>query len=147
MNTEEFAHLFETLYRTTYARAVRRIPDKRHRLSPETTAFLSHLAASGPMTLSELARHTGRAQSTMSEMVTHLVDKQLLERDRDPEDARRILIWLSDKGREAFAQSQSVLDPQHLAIAAASMTDKERADFVALFEKFNAAIHNKGKQK
>jgi len=92
--TDAFAAELEDLFRATYRAAVRRVRDKRERLSPETVALLDHLAAAGPLTAGELARHVDRAPSTLTEMVDHLVDKGLLTRDRDPADARRSLIWL-----------------------------------------------------
>lgn len=140
MNEDEFAAQFETLFRETYRHAVRRIRDKRHRLSPESTAFLNHLSDAGPMTLTELARHTDRAQSTMSEMVHHLVEKGLLERDSDPKDARRALIWLSEAGQEALAQSMAALDPEKLERAAGGISKAEQDAFLALFKKFVSAF-------
>lgn len=75
MDLDTFVNRFESLYRDTYLHAVRRIVDKRARLSPEATGFLLHLVATGPVSLAELARHTGRAQSTLSEMVASLTGR------------------------------------------------------------------------
>ena len=59
MDDAEFAARFETMFRETYLRAVRRVSDKRERLTPETIALLDHLAMSGPLTPGELAKHLG----------------------------------------------------------------------------------------
>jgi len=80
MDTDAFARRFELAYRDLYLRAVRRVRDKRDRLTAETTAFLLHLAEAGPMSLTELARHMGRAQSTTSEMALQVLAKPLLAR-------------------------------------------------------------------
>jgi len=140
MTDAEFAAAFEDLFRSTYLRAVRRVRDKRERLSPETVAFLDHLAMSGPLTPGELSRHLDRAPSTLSEMLDHLLAKGLLERDRDPADARRSLVWLSDAGREALIEARQVLDHAVLARAATVLPEAERAAFLHSFQTFVAAL-------
>ncbi len=132
----DFSADFETLFRATYLAAVRRVRDKRERLTPETVAFLDHLAAAGPMTLGEMARHIDRAASTVSEMVDHLVEKGLLTRDRDPLDARRSLIWLTDEGQGALVEARNVLDHEVLSQAGGQMSSEDRAQLLDLFEIF-----------
>jgi DNA-binding MarR family transcriptional regulator len=137
---DAFAAEFEALFRTTYLKAVRRIRDKRERLSPETVAFLDHLAAAGPMTLGEIGKHIGRAASTLSEMVDHLVAKGLLTRDRDESDGRRSLIWLTEAGQAALIEARNVLDNGQLEAAAAALSPEERAEFLELYRRFVAAL-------
>ena len=134
--TDAFAADFEDLFRATYRAAVRRVRDKRERLSPETVALLDHLAAAGPLTAGELARHVDRAPSTLTEMVDHLVDKALLTRDRDPADARRSLIWLTDAGQAALLESRNVLDLDVLAVAGAGLTPEQRQTLIDHFRIF-----------
>ncbi len=138
--TDPFATEFEALFRATYLKAVRRIRDKRERLSPETVAFLDHLAAAGPMTLGEMAKHIGRAASTLSEMVDHLVAKGLLTRDRDESDGRRSLIWLTEAGQAALIDARNVLEVAQVTAAGAALSAEERAEFLDLYRRFVAAI-------
>jgi DNA-binding MarR family transcriptional regulator len=138
--TVAFAAEFEDLFRATYRVAVRRVRDKRERLSPETVALLDHLAAAGPLTAGELARHVDRAPSTLSEMVEHLVGKALLARDRDPTDARRSLIWLTDAGQAALIEARNVLDLDVLARAAAELTPEQRQALIDHFRAFVAQL-------
>ena len=135
--SDAFASEFEDLFRAVYRTSVRRVRDKRDRLSPETIALLDHLAAAGPLTAGELAKHIDRAPSTLSEMVDHLVGKDLLTRDRDPSDARRSLIWLTDEGQAALLDARTVLDPVLLASAAAGLTADQRQ---ALIETLRALV-------
>ena len=51
-----------------------------------------------------------RAQSVISEIVTHLERDGLLEREHDPGDRRRTLIWLTPAGHEALRRDRQVLD-------------------------------------
>lgn len=138
--TDPFAQDFEALFRATYLKAVRRVRDKRERLSPETVACLDHLAAAGPMTLGEMARHFGRAASTLSEMVDHLCAKDLLTRDRDGADGRRSLIWLTPAGQAALIEARNVLETAQVSAAGAALTADERARFLDLYRRFVAAI-------
>jgi DNA-binding MarR family transcriptional regulator len=141
MTDEDFAERFEDLFRTTYVRAVRRARDKRERLSPETVALLEHMAAAGPMTAGELARHIDRAPSTLTEMLRPLEARGLIERHRDPDDARKALIWLSPPGQAALAESRRVLEPGLLAAAAGGLSPGERAEFHRLFKTFTSHLH------
>ena len=146
MDPDDFARRFEALFRETYLRAVRRIADKRARLSPETTGLLMHLSATGPVPVSALAQHTGRAQSTMSEMVAALFRKGLLETDPDPEDARRHLVWLSPAGQAALQEALQVLDRARLARAASALADGDREAILTTWTRFNRALSKTGKQ-
>jgi len=141
---DDFAARFEALFRLTYVTAVRRVRDKRERLSPETVAFLDHLAAAGPMTPGEMAKHMDRAASTLSEMVDHLVEKGLLTRDRDPADSRRSLVWLTPKGQAALIDARNVLEADLLARAGAAMAPGDREALLRAFEDFTR--HLKGQR-
>lgn len=130
MDTRQFANKFGTLYRELYALAVRRVDDGRDGLSAETTSLLLHLAQAGPCTLTELSQHLGRALSTLSTKITALEADGLLARQRDGDDHRRSLIWLSPGGRDALAQAMEVLDGTRLAAAAARLPAAQRAQII-----------------
>lgn len=135
MEPEVFAERFAECFRETYLCAVRRVADKRGRLTAETSVLLHHLSLSGPLTPGEMARHLRRAPSSISEMLEHLCDDGLLERDRDPSDGRRSLVWLSEAGRRALAESRQVLDLGVVARAARRLKPAERSAFLAGFER------------
>ena len=135
MKTDLFAEVFEQHYRDIYGLAARRVRDKRDLLSTASIAFLSHVAAAGPLTLRELAQHLNRAQSTTSEIVDQLTAKGLLQRDRDPQDSRRTLIWLSAEGRARLAEELSVLAIPKISEAAATMDEAERNQLLTLMDK------------
>jgi DNA-binding MarR family transcriptional regulator len=66
---------------------------------PETSA-LSLLDRGGPMTSSELARHDRVSPQSMGVTVAALEQRALIARDRDPEDGRRIMLSLTEAGRQ-----------------------------------------------
>jgi DNA-binding MarR family transcriptional regulator len=126
---ERFAELFRAVYLTFHRR-----DQPRSELHGASRAVLEHLALAGPLTIGEAAAHMRRAQSVMSEIVTHLERDGLLERQNDPDDRRRTLIWLTPDGHEALRRDREVLGIDLLARA---MTRLPRGQAEAL----NAGMH------
>jgi DNA-binding MarR family transcriptional regulator len=113
---ERFADLFRVVYLTFHRR-----DRPRSELPGASRAVLEHLALSGPLTIGEAAAHMRRAQSAISEIVTHLERDGLLEREIDPADRRRTLIWLAPGGHEALRRDRDVLGIDLLARAMARL--------------------------
>lgn len=113
---ERFAELFRAVYLTFHRR-----DRPRSQLPGASRAILEHLALAGPLTIGEAAAHMGRAQSVISEIVTHLERDGLLEREVDPGDRRRTLIWLTPGGHEALRRDRDVLGIDLLARALARL--------------------------
>src|SRR5262245_49844303 len=93
---EEIARIWPAIYLPLHARTEPR--SRQYRPTPESLGVLTHLAAAGPLTVTEAARHMRRAQSVMSDIVTRLERRGLLERMRDERDRRRVLVWLTPRG-------------------------------------------------
>ena len=113
---ERFAELFRAVYLTFHRR-----DRPRSELPGASRAVLEHLALAGPLTIGEAAAHMRRAQSVISEIVTHLERDGLLERENDPGDRRRTLIWLTPGGHEALRRDREVLGVDLLARAMARL--------------------------
>ena len=93
-------------------------------------AVLKHLALAGPLTVGEPVAHMVRAQSVISEIVTHLERQGLLEREDDPADRRRTLIWLTAQGHEALRRDREVLSVDRLAGAMARLPASQAEDLI-----------------
>jgi DNA-binding MarR family transcriptional regulator len=113
---ERYAELFRAVYLTFHRR-----DRPRSELPGASRAVLEHLALAGPLTIGEAAAHMRRAQSVISEIVTHLERDGLLERENDPADRRRTLIWLTPGGHEALRRDRQVLDVDLLSGAIARL--------------------------
>ena len=123
---ERFAERFRAVYLTFHRR-----DGPRSQLQGASRAALEHLALAGPLTIGEAAAHLNRAQSVISEMVSHLEDQGLLERESDPADRRRTLIWLTRAGHSALRQDREVLGLDLLAGALARLPPAQADDLIA----------------
>lgn len=125
---ERFAALFVETYLTFHRRT-----GPKSALSGPSRAILMHLAAAGPVTIGEAAQHFARAQSVVSEIVTRLERHGLLEREADPADRRRTLVWLTPEGVRAVREDQQVLDVDRLRTAIAGLAPEETARLLDAF--------------
>jgi DNA-binding MarR family transcriptional regulator len=95
---------------------------------------LQHLAASGPLTVGEQAEHLRLRRNSMSELLQRLEAKGLVARIRDERDERRVLVWLTDSGRDVVSRVGQVLAPDLIAQVMATLSPEERATVVRGFE-------------
>jgi DNA-binding MarR family transcriptional regulator len=91
---------------------------------------LQHLAAGGPMTVGEQAEHLGLRRNSVSELLQRLEAKGLVARIRDERDERRVLVWLTDAGRDVVSRVGQVLAPDLIAQVMAHLSPEERATVV-----------------
>jgi DNA-binding MarR family transcriptional regulator len=117
-----FAHSFPAVYLRFHRR-----DEKGSQVPTASRAVLQHLALSGPVTVGELCDHLDRAQSVVSDIVAHLELKGLVERQDDPDDRRRRLVWLSPGGRNFLQHDQEILSVELLRSAIAEMAPADRA--------------------
>jgi len=91
---------------------------------------LQHLSASGPLTVGEQAEHLGLRRNSVSELLQRLEAKGLVARIRDERDERRVLVWLTEAGRDVVSRVGQVLAPDLIAQVMANMSSEERASVV-----------------
>jgi DNA-binding MarR family transcriptional regulator len=125
VDAHEAAEIFARQFPAMYLRFHRR-DAKGMALTPASRAALQHLALAGPVTVGELCGHLDRTQSVVSDIVAHLEEDGLVERQDDPADRRRRLVWLSPSGRELLDRDRDVLSVELLERAFAELVDGER---------------------
>jgi DNA-binding MarR family transcriptional regulator len=140
---DEDARAFADLFRETYLRFHRR-DGKRNELSGASRAVLQHLSQTGPLTVGDIALHLDRAQSVVSDIVTQLESKGVLERERDPEDRRRTLVWLSPDGFAVLRADRDVLSVPALTEAFATLAPAERT---VLLTAMSALVRSNGARR
>ncbi len=119
--------MFGDLYAEAYRHLHRRRDPRQRRPSGETLALLQHLRDTGPLTVTEAARHFDRSQSAMSERIERLLRRGLLDRVRDERDRRRHFIWLTAAAEELLRDERDVLSRKLLLRAARRMGSADRA--------------------
>ncbi len=121
-------------------RIVRAVDSFSHRLESQhgvtvpQLSCLVHIAASGPLSLTDLATAVEISPSTAVGIVDRLVRKELATRLRSDIDRRRVLISASPKGRTLVKASPSPLQDR-LAMALDRLPEIEQAAITLSLER------------
>lgn len=91
-------------------------------------------SASDPLSVSELGERIGVDQPRASRLVQQGVQRGLVRREADPEDARRTRIALTDEGR-GIAQGVRGERREALSLALETFTDDEQRELARLLSK------------
>ncbi len=102
-------------------------------LSGAQLFVLHELGRTPALSLNELADRTSTDQSSVSVVVTRLVDAGLVSRDRDSRDARRLILNLTKAGR-ALLQKAPPVAQQQLIDVIERMVLADRRRFAETFE-------------
>lgn len=106
----EIAQLMDRLMRRVHAHLNERAPTfDRHRLGPGGGILLLTLAEIAPARMQDLARAMARDKSQITRAVQALEGKGLIERAPCPDDARAVLMRLTDEGRATVAIFQEAV--------------------------------------
>ncbi|MFT3859922.1 MarR family winged helix-turn-helix transcriptional regulator [Micropruina sp.] len=140
-DADSFCELFPQVYLAFHRR-----DGRRSELTNASRAVLTHLAGSGPITVGAAARHLDRAQSVVSDIVTQLEGHGLLEREPDPEDRRRTLVWLTEAGINRLRADADVLDRTLVAHAMEQLDDTTRHELIDALKSLIAVARRKDHQ-
>jgi DNA-binding MarR family transcriptional regulator len=94
---------------------------------------LSELGKTPALSLNDLAARTLTDQSSVSVVVTRLVEAGLVTRDRDARDARRLVLNLTRSGRALLQHAPPVAQERLLGVFD-RLADGERKRFADTFE-------------
>jgi DNA-binding MarR family transcriptional regulator len=95
---------------------------------PESTA-LSRLDRNGPITAAELARLEQVSPQSIGATLQSLEARRLIARAPDPGDGRRIILSLTEAGREAVYSKRTARTEQ-LTRALSTLTAEEQAQLI-----------------
>jgi DNA-binding MarR family transcriptional regulator len=87
---------------------------------------LQHLSASGPLTVGEQAVHLGLRRNSVTELLQRLESRGLVARIRDERDERRVLVWLTEAGRNVVSRIGQVAAPDLIAQTMADLSPENR---------------------
>lgn len=100
-------------------------------LSLGKVGILSHLAGRGPLTATDLAGLERISHQAIANAVRELEELGLIRRSPDPDDGRRVLVQLTDSGRERLRAEQSAGQDWLARSVADHLDDAERAALAA----------------
>jgi DNA-binding MarR family transcriptional regulator len=120
-----------------------RLANQKHlelfaRMMPEVTptqfAILARLRETGPISQNDLGRRVGLDAATTKGVVDRLRAKGLVESRKSPTDMRRLVISLTDQGRD-FADDAVATAARISDATAANLTARELERLLALLDK------------
>jgi len=100
---------------------------RRRNLTTSQLATLRQLGRHGALSAGELARGISVSQATVTGIVDRLERRGLVTRSRDLEDRRRVVIDLTEPGRQAVASSPPPLHERFM-VRLAELPEEERRE-------------------
>jgi len=125
-------------------REAARLSERRFGLSGAQLFVLHKLAGASPISLNELARLTHTHQSSVSTVVTRLVEQRLVRRVRSERDARMLQLTLTPAGARLVKRAP---DPpaDRLIEAIESLPSRQQKALAAALKRVAKAIGAAGK--
>lgn len=115
-------------------------------LTPRQFAVLSAIAFAEGSTQTQLVRATGVDRSTLAELVTRLIARGLVSRERSSADARANQVSLTESGRTLLEASRPLAAEADLALLSRLPEDR-RARFLKDLRRLVAAPEDAGADK
>jgi DNA-binding MarR family transcriptional regulator len=135
MQADLAAQRFAAAFHELFLGLHRRRAKAQRELSFEAWGVLEHLSRTGPLTVTEAARHFARSQAATSELLARLARRGLVQRFRDARDRRRAIVWLTAAGLTVWRQSTRVLDDERLLVALERLSPGARRNAVLALER------------
>ena len=88
----------------------------RDGITSEHWRVLRHLADEAGHTMGEIAARLEMNPPTLTKLIDRMVGKSLVQRAADPEDSRRVLVYVTDAGLAMLEELQSKVDQHHAAL-------------------------------
>ena len=145
-NVAQIQACFPEVYFTCHSRHAG--PEDNHGLSPRDGTLLAHIAGQDGIETNQLARHLGRAKSTLSAALKKLEAHGLILLERPSADARRRQLRITPAGRECISRT-SVLETDRLVAVLASKPEQDQQAAVNGLQLLAAAcrtLSSKGNQ-
>lgn len=108
------------------------------RLSADQWRVLDVLLKTDQCTMSELADAVGTSSATLTRIIDRLVSRALVYRTADDADRRRVLVRLSERGKETVASLQPEVERAEACLLS-NLTALERDQLTALLTRVTGA--------
>lgn len=108
--------------------------------TPQIFTLHTLAEARQPMAAGELAMRVDLTQGTLSAILDRLERKQLVQRSRDAMDRRKVMITLTDAGKQVLADAPPLLQ-QNFMRAFASLRDWEQNQILSSLQRVAELMH------
>lgn len=108
--------------------------------TPQIFTLHTLAEAQRPMAAGELAMRVDLTQGTLSAILDRLERKQLVQRCRDAEDRRKVMISLTEAGRQVLADAPPLLQ-QNFMRAFAGLRDWEQTQILSSLQRVAELMH------
>ncbi len=138
--TEELTELINVLVEE-FLEIHQNLNDAYTGISKQELNIISYVGRSESMIMREIAERMGLAVSSITPIVDKLVEKKLVNRERNDKDRRIVTVLLTDKGRKIY---QMEVD-SFLRLSASmlqALNEKEQEQFIAYFRKVAQSLRN-----
>lgn len=88
----------------------KKISSKFKNLSKNQPVVIKIIGMEGEIMPSTIGKYTGMDKSSLTRMVDDLEKKGMVFRKTDPEDRRKVLVSLTEKGLECYNYSNQIID-------------------------------------
>jgi DNA-binding MarR family transcriptional regulator len=88
----------------------KKISSKFKNLSKNQPVVIKIIGMEGEIMPSTIGKYTGMDKSSLTRMVDDLEKKGMVFRKTDPEDRRKVLVSLTEKGLECYKYSNQIID-------------------------------------
>jgi len=102
-----------------------RQPLNEGELTTAESSALGRLERNGPASSSDLARLDRISPQSMGVTVAALLERGLIERNRDPEDGRRIVLSITESGRRTVHDKRGARTEQIAAALRSGFSEEE----------------------
>ena len=131
----------------TLARSLKRTPHHAaHRFSPSVERSLLTIYEADGLSARDLGEALDIRPSSVSELISRLVDAGLVNRAEDEQDKRMTRISLTEKGK-AEVELLKMDHEQNIEAFSSCFTDEEAEQFCALVDKLSAHLQEKGEKE
>jgi DNA-binding MarR family transcriptional regulator len=128
--------LMEQIIRRYRKMATRSLKKMEAGISLDQWILLKQISENNGASQVEIAQSTVKDAPTTTRIIDQLTEKNLVAKQLDPEDRRKYMVFVTDKGKQLIDQ----LLPQvrtYRMIPLKSFSKEEKADLISLLERMN----------
>ncbi|GEO86052.1 MULTISPECIES: MarR family winged helix-turn-helix transcriptional regulator [Alphaproteobacteria] len=137
-------HLVRRLNQAAVSVFMDEIAKKGYDLTPVQYAALSAIEAKPGMDQATLASHIAYDRVTIGGVVDRLVQKELVQRETNPNDRRARNLHVTEKGTQVLADIRPVVEDVQ-SILLEGLSRDERQQFVKLLQKACEAVNERSR--